>query len=568
MSMAMVRAKVDAESRQNEERKAVEKRRNLIVLCASFFRDLGYAETVRQIQTDTSVSLEKVEVADNIDLASIVTEYEDFYEMRFGRKPKLTRKALGGGSSADRKAVSLPRLPQDVETKVLGGSTPEEGAGPAGRDSRRERGQSRKRGEATSPTASKRQGGAGADEASTKPSKADAPKKAGAPSEPAAADAGAGFDGGLVGQSVTKVSASSKRDAAKGEDPAAGVPGEDYYSNRIKPALPAGMGFDHEYRELAMAISRDILNRNPGVSWDSIVGLGPAKSLLKEAVVMPLKYPELFTGLLSPWKGVLLFGPPGTGKTLLAKAVATECETTFFNISASTVVSKWRGDSEKLIRVLFDMARHHQPSTIFIDELDSLMSARGGGDSEHEGSRRMKTELLIQMDGLLRDTRDQVFLLAASNLPWDLDSAMLRRLEKRILVALPTAEARESMLQTYLPPQLSEALDYKRLAGHTEDWSGSDLRLLCKEAAMHPLRRLMAEIESAESKEAEAAQRTNSRQRAAEKATAPSRGRHIENLKMSPVNAEDVARALQTVHRAPAAHTARYAEWQEQFGAA
>lgn len=224
------------------------------------------------------------------------------------------------------------------------------------------------------------------------------------------------------------------------------------------------------------------------------MGLDNAKRLLKEAVLIPLKYPHFFTGILEPWRGVLLFGPPGTGKTMLAKAVATECKTTFFNISASTVVSKWRGESEKLIRVLFDLARHYQPSTIFLDELDSIMSQRKGGDSEHEGSRRMKTELLIQMDGLMKN-KERVFLLAASNLPWDLDVAMLRRLEKRILVNLPSVEAKEDMLRSFIPESRSTNLNYNEFANNLENYSGSDIRLLCKEACMKPLRRLISEVE-------------------------------------------------------------------------
>uniref|UniRef100_I1NQJ9 AAA+ ATPase domain-containing protein n=2 Tax=Oryza glaberrima TaxID=4538 RepID=I1NQJ9_ORYGL len=185
-----------------------------------------------------------------------------------------------------------------------------------------------------------------------------------------------------------------------------------------------------EMRNLAETLLRDIIRGSPDVKWESIKGLENAKRLLKEAVVMPIKYPKYFKGLLSPWKGILLFGPPGTGKTMLAKAVATECKTTFFNISASSIVSKWRGDSEKLVKVLFELARHHAPSTIFLDEIDAIISQRGEARSEHEASRRLKTELLIQMDGLTK-TDDLVFVLAATNLPWELDAAMLRRLEKR-----------------------------------------------------------------------------------------------------------------------------------------
>ncbi|XP_074269590.1 uncharacterized protein LOC141592713 isoform X2 [Silene latifolia] len=263
--------------------------------------------------------------------------------------------------------------------------------------------------------------------------------------------------------------------------------------NPQKPLLPAFE--DVETRNLAESLCRDIIHSNQDVTWESIKGLETAKRLVKEAVVMPIKYPKYFTGLLSPWKGILLFGPPGTGKTMLAKAVATECKTTFFNISASSIVSKWRGDSEKLVRVLFDLARHHAPSTIFIDEIDSLISHRGEGRSEHEASRRLKTELLIQMDGLSR-SKDLVFVLAATNLPWELDAAMLRRLEKRILVPLPDPEARRAMFEGLLPPSPSDdQLPFDSLVEKTEGYSGSDIRLVCKEAAMRPLRRVMAILE-------------------------------------------------------------------------
>ncbi|KAI3466827.1 hypothetical protein Pfo_023490 [Paulownia fortunei] len=249
-----------------------------------------------------------------------------------------------------------------------------------------------------------------------------------------------------------------------------------------------------EVRALAESLSRDIIRGSPDVKWESIKGLENAKRLLKEAVVMPIKYPKYFTGLLTPWKGILLFGPPGTGKTMLAKAVATECKTTFFNISASSIVSKWRGDSEKLVKVLFELARHHAPSTIFLDEIDAIISQRGEGRSEHEASRRLKTELLIQMDGLTR-TDELVFVLAATNLPWELDAAMLRRLEKRILVPLPEPEARRAMFEELLPSKSEEELPYELLVERTEGFSGSDIRLLCKEAAMQPLRRLMTFLE-------------------------------------------------------------------------
>ena len=145
-------------------------------------------------------------------------------------------------------------------------------------------------------------------------------------------------------------------------------------------------------------LERDSVDKNPNVNFDDIAGLTECKRMLEEAVLLPIMMPNYFTGIRRPWKGVLMFGPPGTGKTMLAKAVATAGKITFFNISASSLSSKYRGESEKLVRLLFEMARFYAPTTIFMDEIDALAGKRGGSN-ESEASRRVMSELLIQMDG-------------------------------------------------------------------------------------------------------------------------------------------------------------------------
>ncbi|KAF5835378.1 P-loop containing nucleoside triphosphate hydrolase protein [Dunaliella salina] len=236
-------------------------------------------------------------------------------------------------------------------------------------------------------------------------------------------------------------------------------------------------------------LSSAILSEKPNVKWDDVAGLEGAKESLKEAVILPVKFPQFFTGKRKPWSGILLYGPPGTGKSYLAKAVATEAESTFFAISSQDLVSKWLGESEKLVSQLFALAREQAPSIIFIDEVDSLCSTRG--DSESEAARRIKTQLMVEIQGV-GSNNAHVLVLAATNLPYNLDQAIRRRFDKRIYIPLPEDHARALMFKIHLgdtPHCLTED-DFQELGRHTEGFSGSDVSVLVKDVLMQPIRLL------------------------------------------------------------------------------
>ncbi|XP_053061528.1 katanin p60 ATPase-containing subunit A-like 2 isoform X4 [Acinonyx jubatus] len=469
MELSYQTLKFTHQAREACERRTEARRKNLLILILHYLTQEGYIDTANALEQETKLGLRRFEVCDNIDLETILMEYESYYFVKFQKYPKIVKKA------SDTAENNLPQRSGGKTRRVMSDSC----------QNLPKISQQRPRSRTTVG----------------KPGDAKSVHKEHPKQEPINNTPMEGADFGLSISGVPKGSGEENVRPQK---------------ERLLKPLSAFIGMNSEMRELAAVVSR---------------------------------YPQLFTGILSPWKGLLLYGPPGTGKTLLAKAVATECKTTFFNISASTIVSKWRGDSEKLVRVLFELARYHAPSTIFLDELESVMSQRGtapGG--EHEGSLRMKTELLVQMDGLAR-SEDLVFVLAASNLPWELDCAMLRRLEKRILVDLPSREARQAMIHHWLPPvsrsralELRTELEYGVLSQETEGYSGSDIKLVCREAAMRPVRKIFSALENHQSESS-----------------------NLPGIQLDTVTTADFLDVL--AHTKPSAKnlTQRYSAWQSEF---
>jgi len=247
--------------------------------------------------------------------------------------------------------------------------------------------------------------------------------------------------------------------------------------------------FRDALKEVEPSAMREVLVEIPRVTWNDVGGLEDLKSKLREAVEMPLKDPEAFKRMgITPPRGILLFGPPGTGKTLLAKAVATESEANFISIKGPEVMSKWVGESEKAVRMIFKKARQVAPCIIFLDEIDAIAHRRGG-DGDSGVTERVVNQLLTSMDGM--ETREGVLVVAATNRPDMIDTALLRagRFDKLLYVPVPDEKARLEILKVHTSTMpLEEDVSIVEIAKEIEGYTGADIEGLCREAAMTALR--------------------------------------------------------------------------------
>ncbi|KAK3913092.1 Fidgetin-like protein 1 [Frankliniella fusca] len=281
--------------------------------------------------------------------------------------------------------------------------------------------------------------------------------------------------------------------------------GSDYHNNDTDINLVTDVSyFDHEVilnmaqnyvgGGLDMKSAKTIigtlvdLTGSERVAWDDVCGLQDIKDTIEVDVILPWENPDYFKGLRAASKGILLYGPPGSGKTLIGKCLASQMKARFFNITASSLITKWAGEAERAVKTLFQIARAVQPTIIFIDEIDALLSNRS--ENEKQWERRVKTEFLTELDGCQSNSRDRVLFLGATNIPQSIDPAFVRRFATRLYVPLPKVDDREVMIKRIMSDtdhSLSKG-DIQLIALETEGYSGSDLRTLCKWAAKNFLR--------------------------------------------------------------------------------
>ncbi|KAH8408839.1 hypothetical protein KR009_002150 [Drosophila setifemur] len=415
------------------------RRRNILYLIHRYLVENGYYSSAETLKNEGRLS-EEYELCDNIDLDAMYLEYASFFNMKFGKYPKILKK-IG------------PKIKMEMAGKAAPG----------------------------------------------KPAALQVAGQEKSPGKPQPENSVANWHLS-VGAATAAVKMNNEPDPPpllqikKMDTPV----GENSLENsgRLVGEIEHGhSGGDDslfsslDWQNLADLVKTSILREDIKLRWSDVCGNHRAIELIKEAVLTPIEYPQLFAHGLKPWRSLLLHGPPGSGKTFLAKALyaETQGQVTFFNITASIMVSKWRGESEKILRVLFHMAAKRAPSVIFFDEIESLTSKRDRA-TDHESSKRFKNELLQLLDGM-EHTLKGVFVLASTNLPWDIDEAFLRRFEKKLLVQLPNQAERSSLISRLLGTSISlnpRLLD--NLVNVSEHFTGDEIRLACKEISMHRVR--------------------------------------------------------------------------------